>query len=110
MQVCCATDDIKSNEANDYYARQPPPRASAHKPGSNDGILFVDPEQQSAPKEEETHPNFRLLPPITKCGLSVVPDRIIGGTNTSILAYPWLARIGYLSNLNKINLISMNAF
>jgi transmembrane serine protease 9 len=41
------------------------------------------------------HPNFKLIPDLKSCSLSVVQDRIIGGKNVSHGTYPWMARIGY---------------
>lgn len=43
------------------------------------------------------HPNFpRDMLPF--CGISKPTARIIGGHNATLGQYPWLARIGYISN------------
>jgi hypothetical protein len=45
--------------------------------------------------------NFDLLPKLEECGNAPAiegSDRIIGGTNASHGAYPWMARVGYRSN------------
>lgn len=43
------------------------------------------------------HPNWKLLEHET-CGISLgafSTDRIVGGVNASLGAYPWIARLGY---------------
>ena len=102
--VCCAIDDIVSETSNVEYA--PKPAIQPGKQSPNDGIVF---EPQTDGKESkpastssshnEDHPNFRLVPSLTECGSAVGSDRIIGGTNGSILQFPWLARIGYYSTV-----------
>jgi len=45
------------------------------------------------------HPNWNLLDQ-EGCGNSN-SDRIIGGMNASLGAYPWIARLGYENNVEK---------
>ncbi|XP_046982437.1 spaetzle-processing enzyme-like [Schistocerca americana] len=64
------------------------------------GCAMVAKEARAAPASErppdpEQHPSWRLLEH-ARCGLSAA-DRIIGGKNAALGAYPWIARIGYIS-------------
>lgn len=45
--------------------------------------------------EPESHKNWGLLPPKNKCGLSA-QQRIIGGHEVVMGAYPWIARVAFL--------------
>ncbi|KAK7864781.1 hypothetical protein R5R35_012274 [Gryllus longicercus] len=48
-----------------------------------------------APPDVSAHPNLRLLPE-DYCSPQGI-DRIVGGNVTDVFAYPWIARLGYLS-------------
>ncbi|XP_021941628.1 serine protease easter-like isoform X1 [Zootermopsis nevadensis] len=53
----------------------------------------------SHPKEPTLHPHWNLFEH-EKCGLSQA-DRIIGGRDAALGAYPWIARIGYTYNMSQ---------
>jgi hypothetical protein len=54
----------------------------------------------SPPEDPTLHPNWDLFEH-EKCGLSQA-DRIIGGRDAELGAYPWIARIGYTRKLHAV--------
>jgi len=45
----------------------------------------------------KTHPNFKLLPSLEQCGVSVLIGKIVGGEDAPHAGHPWMARIAYKS-------------
>ncbi|XP_033226883.1 CLIP domain-containing serine protease 2-like [Belonocnema kinseyi] len=61
-------------------------------------IFEVELSTESVLADVMAHPNWKLLDRET-CGTSN-SDRIIGGKNASLGAYPWIAQIGYITDSN----------
>lgn len=49
------------------------------------------------------HQNWNLFDH-EKCGESQTTDRIIGGTAAALGQFPWMARLGYTTPTNKIDI------
>lgn len=118
--ICCALEDIQRNST--WFTVEN--KRKEENSVSNDNIVFGMPDQPreyqrvrtTTPEPITVHPNFRsLIPPLTECSHGVTTDRILGGNETSILNYPWLARIGYYSSVvshysYSMALVSFNHF
>ncbi|KAK7864780.1 hypothetical protein R5R35_012273 [Gryllus longicercus] len=96
VPIVCCTDGSSQPPAP---APAPPPTRPTGRPNPPPTQSMTDrpPDGQanSTPPDVSGHPNLKLLPQ-EYCS-PPGNDRIVNGKEADILAYPWIARLGYLS-------------
>lgn len=92
--MCCPVDTANSKPVTEKNKTQEEiknplkekqnPEKIEQTPGTTDKPVYTG--------SISNHPNFKLIPTATACGISGLADKIIGGHDAGLGSYPWMVR------------------